>query len=51
MTEEELWERFTRIIRRHIRTEDAKRSDADFVMEVFSRFLNERKQPIIDVNE
>lgn len=51
MTEEELWKRFERIIRRHLNEEDKQLSDADLITVVFARFMRERKQPIIDVNE
>ena len=49
--EEELWERFTKIIRRHLKDDDMILSDADLITVVFARFLRELHQPIIDVNE
>jgi len=46
-----LEELLIRILRRHIRDDDADRSDAHFVQAVMTRFEKERRVPIIDPNE
>lgn len=49
--DEELWERFTKIIRRHLRDDDTILNDVDLITVVFARFMKDRARPIIDVNE
>ncbi len=44
-------QRFMRIMTRHIRSDDITLKDDELVKEAFKRYLNDRKQPIIDVNE
>lgn len=47
----DMHQRFLRIMRRHLRQEDASLSDTDFIRKVMERFEYDRRQPIIDVNE
>ena len=43
--------RLYEILRRHVREEDASKTDHDFVRAVYHRHLAERGQPLIDPNE
>lgn len=44
-------ERLLRILGRHLRDEDWKLSDREFVLAVLTRFGKDQARPIIDVNE
>jgi hypothetical protein len=51
LSREQVVDRLTALLRRHVRAEDGVGSDDNLVRVVMARYEHERKQPIVDVNE